>query len=85
MATRRPPPGVRAFTSSASRPLPRLAPSTRHIATGHGDHVGGASVAASSTTARLDKETTTKAAPISMSSIVSPESVAKITRTPAAS
>ena len=84
-ATRRPPPGVRAFTRSARRPLPRLAPSTRQSATGTETTFEAASVAASSTTARLDHDSTAKAAPISMSSIGSPESVAKITRTPCAS
>ena len=38
-----------------------------------------------STTARLDHESTANAAPIRMSSSVSPESVAKMTRTPCAS
>jgi hypothetical protein len=84
-ATRRPPPGVRALTRRARRALPRFAPSTRQSATGTATTWDAASVAASSTVARLDQHMTAKSAPISMSSIASPESVAKITRTPCAS
>ena len=57
-ATRRPPPGVPMVATSPMRPLPRLAPSTRHIATGTAITCAAASVAASSTTARLDHEKT---------------------------
>ena len=84
-ATRRPPPGMRAFTMSASRPLPRFAPSTRQSATGTATTLVAASDAVISTTARLEKEARLKAAPMSMSSIGSPESVAKMTRMPCAS
>jgi hypothetical protein len=84
-ATRRPPPGVLALTMRARKALPRFAPSTRQNATGVETMCEAANVAASSTAARLDQHRTEKIAPISMSSIGSPESVAKITRTPCAS
>src|SRR5258706_3270077 len=83
-ATWRPLAGVRAFTKKAMSPLPRFAPSTRHSATGTETTFVAARVAVSRTTARLENESTVKLAPISMSSIGSPESVAKITRTPCA-
>ena len=75
-ATRRPPPGGarvheqrRAGRCRGSRRAPGRAPPAPR------PRLSAASVAASSTTARLDHEITAKAAPISMSSIGSPESV----------
>ncbi len=81
-ATRRPPPAPLPPATTVSSPEPRLAPSTRQRATGTETTLVAANVAQSRTTARLENAIITKPAPISMSSIGSPESVEKRTRTP---
>jgi hypothetical protein len=57
-----------AVVSTASRPLPRLAPSTRPSATSSGITPEAASVAVSSTMARLEYDTTASTAPMVISS-----------------
>ena len=69
--------------SIASRPLPRLAPSTRPSATCSEITFDVASVAVSSTTARLEYDSIVNTAATSMSSSTSPVSEAKMTLTPA--
>ena len=61
----------RAVVSTASSPLPTLAPSTRPSATFIGSMPAAASVAVSSTMARLEYDSTVSTAPTTMSSSTS--------------
>jgi hypothetical protein len=68
----------------ASTPLPRLAPSTRPSATSRAACPGAASVAVSSTMARLEYDSTASTAPTTMSSSTSLGSARPAARAPRA-
>ena len=70
-----------AVASHASTPLPRLAPSTRPSATGAGTMPDAASVAVSSTIARLEYAITVSTAPTTISSSTSFGSATSSART----
>ncbi len=83
-ATRRLALPAAAVATTATMPLPRLAPITRNSATFRLISPLATKAPVSNTTARLDQAISVNNAPIRMSSIGSPESEPKITLTPAA-